>query len=157
MFLHFGRRAAGARFIHPLDPVPRTAILAPGFLENRQVRMFPNGWDEKAARFGPISIAAPIRELRRLARLGVRIHHSAIAFTFQGHAALTDADRDLFWDAFGVPVFEQYLGAHNELLAMECDAHAGLHVVNGHGGLALERALCACGNPAPRLVRVEEF
>jgi hypothetical protein len=52
-----------------------------------------------------------------------------------------------------VPIFEQYLSPKNRLLASECDAHQGLHVVSGCEGFRLEHDTCACGNPAPRLIR----
>ena len=70
------------------------------------------------------------------------------------------SDRKLFWGAFGVPVFEQYLGLRNELLAAECDAHCGLHVVWGCDDFDLNPDMCACGNGAPRLsrgARIEEL
>ena len=67
--------------------------------------------------------------------------------------------RDLLWNTFGVPVFEQYLGPNLELLAFECEAHDGLHLANAgvhDPGCALRTELCACGNPTPRLCAVEE-
>jgi hypothetical protein len=45
------------------------------------------------------------------------------------------------------------LGPNNELLATECDAHCGLHVVAGCEDLDLDNEACACGNAAPRLPR----
>lgn len=147
------RRKEGARFVHPMDPMPRTAILAPGFQETKLARVFPTGWNEAANRFQPTSIAGPPEQLRRLARQGVRPQHSVIALTYDGQEALTPADRELFWKTFGVPVFEQLLSAGNELIAMECDAHDGLHLVGDFQHLKAGRSTCACGNPAPRMAR----
>jgi hypothetical protein len=59
----------------------------------------------------------------------------------------------LLWRSFGVPVFEEHLSQNNELLAMECDAHSGLHVVAGCAGRRLESERCACGNRSPRISR----
>jgi hypothetical protein len=149
-----------APFVHPLDPAPRTAILASGFQANKTTRIFPRGWDEQAARFQPQSIAAPLKELHRLAAQGLRLEHAVIAFTYAGDPGLSSADRESFWRAFGVPVFEQYLDAHNRLLAMECEAHSGLHVLGGCEHLRLEHEPCACGNRSPRIsrgARVEEL
>ncbi len=143
-----------------MDPAPRTAILARGFQETSAVRVFPSGWNERAERFGPTSVAGAPEQLRKLALKTVRLEHAVIAFMYAGQAALSQQDRELFWNAFGVPVFEQVLGPRNELLAMECDAHSGLHVVNGCGDLQLERGVCACGSSAPRLsrtARIEEL
>lgn len=151
MTVKIRRRASGAIFIHPMDPTPRTAILAPGFRETKLVRVFPSGWNEEAARFHPTSIAGPTEQLRRISSQKLQFRHAVIVFTYDGQPGLSDDDRDLFWDSFGVPVFEQHLGSGNELLAMECEAHAGLHVMGDFGHLRLDRNSCACGNPAPRL------
>ena len=143
-----------------MNPSPRTAILAPGFQGTRTTRVFPNGWDESAARFQPQSIAAPVEELRRLAQRSIHLQHSVIALTYEGESGLSAADRELFWRAFGVPVFEQYLDRKGRLLATECDAHSGLHVVRGCEEFRLERETCACGDLSPRLSRgprVEEL
>lgn len=151
MLLNLRRRASGALFIHPMNPTPRTAILAPGFQESKLVRVFPGGWNEEAAQFEPSSIAGPVEQLRRLTNLDLRLRHAVIVFTCGGEAGLSDDDRDLFWDAFGVPVFEQYLGRANALLAVECDAHTGLHLVGDFESLKRDRNACACGSPNPRL------
>lgn len=153
MHLKIRRRVSGATFIHPMDPIPRTAILAPGFQETKLVRVFPDGWTEEVARFYPSCIAAPPEQLRRLANRRIELSHSVIAMTYQDQAGLSEDDRDLFWNSFGVPVFEQRLGQGNELLAMECEAHAGLHVTSGFEDPHLDRNSCACGNPAPRFQR----
>jgi hypothetical protein len=160
MILIIRRRASGATFIHPMDPTPRTAILAPGFRQTKQVRAFPYGWNEAAARFKPWSIAGPVEQLRRIASLGLQLRHSVIPFTYDGQIGLSDEDRNLFWNSFGVPVFEQYLGLGNKLLAMECEAHTGLHVAGDFGYLRPDRSSCVCRNPAPRFrrrARIEEL
>jgi len=82
----------------------------------------------------------------------MRLAHSVIAFTYDAGHFLRDDDRDLLWAAFGVPVFEQYLNSMNELLASECEAHAGLHVVSGCGSFAIDKTPCGCGNTASRLL-----
>jgi hypothetical protein len=160
MIVRIRRPHTGARFIHPMDPEPRTAILAGGFQETKDVRVFPRGWNDSVERFQPASIAGPPGELRKLSRRAVSLENSLIVFTYEGHSGLSHVDREMFWKAFGVPVFEQYLGPRNELLAMECDAHSGLHVVTGCEHLHLERDVCACGSHAPRLsraARIEEL
>lgn len=153
MNLRIRRRVSGAPFIHPMHPTPRTAILAPGFQETKLVRVFPAGWNEEAARFHPSCIAAPTEQLRRLTDHGIELSHAVVALNYEGRPGLSDDDRDLFWDSFGVPVFEQQLGPGNELLAMECEAHAGLHVMTNFDDARLDRNSCACGNPAPRFLR----
>jgi len=151
MTVKIRRRSTGATFIHPMDPTPRTAILAPGFRPTKLIRVFPSGWNEEAERFQPSSIAGPPDQLRRLVDRNLQLHHAVIVFSWEDGSGLSDDDRDLFWESFGVPIFEQRLGAGNELLAMECDAHNGLHVMGEFGNLRMDRNTCACGNPAPRL------
>ena len=136
-----------------MDPVPRTAILTPGFQESKLVRVFPQGWTAEAARFEPASVAGPVEVLRALARIRPALTHAVIAFTYDGRPDLNDDDRELFWEAFGVPVFEQRLDARNRLLAMECHAHEGLHLAGEFRHLRAGKNCCACGNPAPRLPR----
>ena len=153
MVVRIRRPSSGAPFIHPIDPAPRTAILARGFIETPAARLFPEGWSERARRFNPASIAGPLQLLRRMARDTWSFDQAVIVFTYPDGPALTAPDRDALWDAFGVPVFEQYLNSKNRLLAMECEAHAGLHVVSGCESFPLEHEVCACGNPAPRLIR----
>ena len=139
--------------MHPMDPAPRTAILVPGFQETKFTRVFPNGWDREVARFKPQSIAATLEVLRSLAGKELHLEHAVVAFTHEDEGAVSSADRDLFWRAFGVPVFEQYLSADNRLLAMECESHSGLHVVYGCEGLRFDREPCGCGNKLPRISR----
>jgi len=153
MLVRIRRPSKGAHFIHPIEPTPRTAILAPGFRETRLVRVFPQGWNERAKRFHPGSIAGPLERLLSLALEGWPLEQAVIVFTYDGGPGISAPDRESFWKAFGVPVFEQYLGPRNRLLATECEAHCGLHVVSGCEELTLEYDLCACGNPAPRLTR----
>ena len=153
MVVRIRRPWKGARFTHPTDPQSRTAILAPGFRETRLVRTFPQGWNHRARRFDPDSIAGPLEQLRHLARDTGPIERAVVVFTYGGGSGISADDRDSLWKSFGVPLFEQFLGPRNQLLATECDAHAGLHVVAGCEGLHLDHEVCACGNPAPRLVR----
>jgi hypothetical protein len=151
--LRIKRRKEGARFVHPMDPMPRTAILAPGFQESKLARVFPSGWDEAADRFQPTSIAGTSDQLRHVARLGIRPQHSVVVFSYDGQEGLTNSDRELFWKSFGVPVFEQLLSSANQLIAMECDAHDGLHLIGDFKDLKAGISTCPCGNPAPRLAR----
>ena len=153
MVVRIRRPSRGALFIHPVDPAPRTAILARGFIETPSARVFPEGWSERARRFNPASIAGPLQLLRRMARDTWSFDQAPVVLTYAGGPVLTTLDRDALWKAFGVPVFEQLLSAKNRLLATECDAHAGMHVVSGCEDCALERDVCACGNPAPRMIR----
>lgn len=151
--VRFRRRGAG--FQHPLEPAPRTAILAPGFEESCLVRVFPRGWTNAAARFRPTAMAGPVRALKAAARFDVQLQHAVIAFT-DLKERLSECDRDFLWQAFGVPVFEQCLGSRNQLLAAECEAHDGLHLwqpAQPEWDGELELGRCACGSTTPRLAQ----
>jgi hypothetical protein len=147
------RRPRGITFVHPIDPAPRTAVLAAGFLATKLTRVYPDGWNEDAERFSPASLAGSRERVFQAVRDGVHLDHSVIVFTYPGEPPLSIGEREALWIAFGVPVFEQYLSHKNRLLATECDAHFGLHVVDGYEDLDLETEVCVCGNRAPRLVR----
>ncbi len=137
--------------------------------------------------FRPEALAAPAWLLADFARgiesgilPRVALRHYVIAFTGSAEGLLPGDDRDLLWRVFGVPVFEQFLGFDGSAVAVECEAHAGLHIrVNRAilefswgeilltslldletpalrvrtgltAGLSLSR--CGCGTPGVRLI-----
>ena len=128
-------------------------MLAPGFIESKLTRVFAQGWNQRAARFAPASVAGPWEQVLQVAHAGGGVEHSIVVFTYPGEPGLSGVEREHLWTVFGVPMFEQYLGPKSELLATECDAHSGLHVVNGYEEIDLEHEVCSCGNRAPRLAR----
>jgi hypothetical protein len=145
MFLPFRSQKAVASFVHPLDPAPRTAILVPGFRSTRSFRVFPHGWDDAARTFAPASVAGTLDQLLSLADEGVSLTHAVICLSWHRKDLLTPSQRAFLWDAFGVPVFEQYLGTDNVLLAFECDAHAALHATPAYTGPTFKQFQCPCG------------
>ncbi|MBK5291507.1 MAG: hypothetical protein JJE04_07530 [Acidobacteriia bacterium] len=154
-------------------------------LDSRIVHMSHFAPDQLTAA-SPESIAAPVAILRQLAAMAIEtgfrlpsLRHGILALISVGRPCLTQADRDLFWHAFQVPVYEQFRGFHGELLAMECARHQGLHVqpdsavfetegadllltslanlryptlrlATGISGI-LDPATCPCGLSTPRL------
>jgi len=91
-----------------------------------------------------------------------QIEAAVIVFTGAGRADLTDLERDLFWRVFQVPVFEHLLTPDGQILAMECDAHDGLHLLDPGKPpdvlpTRLDATPCGCGNPNARLVRIERW
>src|SRR5689334_12233697 len=101
MFLPFRGRKAGASFVHPMDPPPRTAILVPGFQSTRLVRVFPQGWDQSAEKFAPASVAGTFEQLADLADHGVQLTHAVICLSWHTDELLTPRQRDYLWNAFG--------------------------------------------------------
>lgn len=151
MRLPFLRHVEVAALVHPLGGVPKTAVFATGFEETRRVRVFPSGWNEKTARWRPTSVAGSLEMLRCVDTGGAELEHPLIVFTYDLRERVTECDRDWLWKRFGVPVFEQLLGLDNQLLAMECEAHDGLHLIMDVPHSTLERNVCACGSLTPRL------
>jgi len=147
---------SAAPFVYPSAGNPRVAILMPGFRETKQIRFFSRLDGDEAVRFEPEVLAGTSTQLREIALRGLAhsVRNGVVAFTRDGEAGLTEYDRNIFWDAFGVPAFQQFLDRHNRLVASECDAHDGLHVYGSaprHDDWRLDDTPCGCGNPRPRL------
>jgi len=168
-------------FHSPIQPAPRTALLGSGFRSNGLAKAFAPDWTRRLDRYRPEAIAAPVALLRKVAGQPHPIRNAIFALTGVVHENISDADRDLFWHVFQVPVFEQYQGFDGCVAASECEAHQGLHIIpdaaifEEHGGELLltsltdlryptirvatgfrghiEPAPCDCGNSAPRLLR----
>ena len=132
----------------------RPTAFRPTLLPSSPIRIFRNGWGPEAERFQPAAVAATLTQCRKLSRILVpSLTHALIVLERPGAARLTDADRDLFWRAFRVPVFEQIIGPKGQLLAGECEAHDGLHLEAP--GLRIDAqlvdmSLCPCGRKTPR-------
>lgn len=123
------------RLESPLPGLGRTAILEPGFEESPSRRVLAGREETGLADFRPESLAGPAPHLLALAGAALAgrvalptLRYAVVAFTGLKHGCLREEDRDLLWDAFGLPVFEQFRGFGRELLAWECEAHDGLHV-----------------------------
>jgi hypothetical protein len=155
----FGGERAGAPFHYPAGEPPVTVVLSRGFAPSRLVRPVP-----EATSLGPLdaaveALAGTMEQLRRAAMRGVVVSRGIVVFTYEGGAPLVEEEREYLWERFGVPVFEQYLSSGQELLATECDAHEGLHLMPGAGaraGYAIEFSACACGDARPRYVPLPE-
>lgn len=164
-----GRRKA--EFRYPLQPSPKVSLLLDGCKRRSSVKAE--------------TLAAPVHILREMASVAGPQRYPVVAFTGVRHGTLTQADRDVFWEAYQVPVFEQWLGLEDEPVAEECEAHDGLHVreddaifelrsgelvvtslhsleypvlrmATGHTA-TLDRSLCACGTPGLRLMDVAQL
>ena len=149
-------------FEYPSAGNPRVAVLLPGFRETRQVRYFDRLDNEAALRFAPEVLAGTAIQLRRIATKNrpTTVRNAVVVFTRESDPGLTEYDRDMFWDIFGVPAFEQYLSRRNRLLASECDAHEGLHIRTSSArreGWIVDPAPCACGDTRPRLMPTPGF
>lgn len=183
-----GARSAPQAFRSPLEHTPRTAVLMPGFEQTSAVKTFAQNWTQDLKRLGASALAAPVCVLREMAatiELGQQemhaLKHFVVSFTGGDHGELREEDRERFWRVFQVPVFEQRVGFDGRVVAHECEAHDGLHIVpesaafeetaesellmtsltdlryptlrvGTHMTRSIEHECCACGNAAPRLV-----
>lgn len=67
-----------------------------------------------------------------------QLSHGIVILNSIEHGTLSSGERDLLWFTFGVPIFEQWLGLEGELLASECEAHHGMHLISDR--LSLEQS-----------------
>lgn len=142
-----------AAFVYPLGKPPRTAVLGPWFRATSSVRVFPTGWTDEAAAYAPQAVAATRQQLLELAPYAPHVTHAVIVIAKPGEPWLSPADRQLLWRAFQVPIFQQMISEVGELLAAECEAHDGLHLVTTElSGYALDSTPCPCGSAAPRVI-----
>lgn len=129
----------------------------------------------KASRkeIGDRELGGPVDHLRRIAHENPRVVDLVIAGTGPHYGYATPADRDLFWQVFQAPVIEEFHDFAGGVVARECAAHEGLHIVEGaeieirDGGLWLngrpagamarvDASPCGCGLRSPRLVDIRE-
>ena len=171
----------------PWDPLPRVGVVKPWFAVEPPACVVMRPSCQELMDLKPEALAGPVDVLRSVARAVLQtrlrlpsVRFGVLAFAGVSRPALTEADRDLFWRAFEVPVTEQLRGFQGELLAMECERREGLHIVGqagqwelrGDGELVLtsfenlrypvvrlatglhgwfERGRCGCGNRSPRI------
>lgn len=175
-------------FRSPLEHTPKTAILVEGFQPSSGIKVMAQNWSKGLMRFGASALAAPVGVLRSLA-LAVEageqelpsLRHFVVSFTGVEQGELGEDDRERFWRMFQVPVFEQRLGFDGRVIAYECEAHNGLHIVREHAALeetahsevlltsltdlrrptlrvgtrlagSIQHDCCDCGNAATRLI-----
>jgi len=132
------------------------------------VYVFEEGWGERARVLRPQAIAC---SLSQLDAIDVALTHALIVIGRISDLRLSEADHERLWSKFRVPVFEQIIGEECELLAAECEARDGLHIVSisayqaaidsyamAAGRAAaleiagnIDESPCACGRSSARL------
>ncbi len=183
-----GSHPAPQAFRSPLEHTPKTAILMAGFQATSGIKVMAQNWGQGLKRFGASALAAPVDVLRSMATAveageqdAPLLKHFLVSFTGSEHGELVEEDRERFWRVFQVPVFEQRLGFDGRVIAYECEAHEGLHIVperaaieeTAHSELlltsltdlrrptlrvgtrlggAIQHDCCDCGNAAARLI-----
>lgn len=126
---------AGVRY--PLRPLPRIAVFG------------------AADRFDPQNAetaAFPALLLPFVWSSDWMPRYPVVVFTGPDHGSLTEADREQIWRVWGVPVYEQRVDREGRVVAEECDAHDGLHLIRGASWSgAMEHRDCACGVEGPMI------
>lgn len=127
-------------FTYPLHPAP-------------EVLVCPEAGALGSALFRAETIAVPASLLPHLWSFDWVPQYPVVIFTGKNFGWLTNADRDLVWSRWGVPVFEQRVDATGRVNARECEAHDGLHVLEGESwvGELLLSSRCACGLEGKRI------
>jgi hypothetical protein len=147
----FYRHSQRERFESPLPGQARVAVLAPNFAERNGVRCFVEEELPAIELFHPEILAGTVHALLRLAA-SLRIPRAVVAFSGARIGPLTSRDRDLLWTGFQVPIFEQWLLPDGSVMARECQAHDGLHLVSpAHYRGELLSDPCPCGQVEPRI------
>jgi hypothetical protein len=147
----FYRHSKRERFENPLPSSSRIAVLAPNFTERDGVRCFAEEQFPEIEKFCPEILAGTVPVLLRLAQT-IRITRAIVAFSGSRIGPVSHRERDLLWSAYQVPIFEQCLGPNGIVIARECEAHDGLHLILPalyQGSLRSEP--CPCGRPEPRI------
>lgn len=175
----------------PIADPGRVAVVGGGIRESADVRLFRFDLPDEISEYRPESIAGPVDRLRKLALDVIAgtlrlpsLDRSVVAFSGMRDGLLSPEDRELFWKAYRVPVFEQFHGFAREPLATECEAHDGLHVetpdavfeITSRDRLVvsclapsshtitrletgftarMETRVCGCGSSSPRLVGLQ--
>jgi hypothetical protein len=180
-----GRKSAPIQLPFPVSPTLRLAQLSSG-PKFAGVQPFRLKKVQDLRTFAPNVVVGSASELRRFAEQAVSssldtssIDHALVVVTHYGTQPLTDLVRVTLWQAFGVPIFELYLGLDYGLLCAECEAHEGWHLApgvcctlldggemilsgGGNNGLhtgftaSLDPNPCPCGRPSPRVLDIEQ-
>ena len=152
-------------FVYPAPVTPRVALLRANLGHARPVRYFDDrSYDylERIAAFRPQSFAGSLEQLQRIGRdfkddilRGFEIR-AIVVFAPMDAVALSQTERDQLWTLFQAPAFEQRLGHDGELVAAECEAHEGLHIIgtfdaDAPSGAILDLTPCGCGRSSPRI------
>lgn len=158
--------------VFPLPSSPsRIAIIGGRFSEAKNTRDFDVEDIYGLCEWDPEALVAPLEHALTLAEFAPPLELSAaiVVLSSLGGPLLDAHARDVLWEAFGVPVFEQLRSLSGSVIARECEAHAGLHIARE--SLILERDTageirlrsgtgligeiveceCECGSGIPRL------
>ncbi|MDQ6676915.1 MAG: hypothetical protein M3Z09_06440 [Acidobacteriota bacterium] len=137
-------------FRSPLPHPSKIAVISQRFQTGSRVRSFTTHDFVALAAYRPEILAGSLETLREVPQ-PVCVSKALVIFSNSAAELLGSEDRDWLWQNFAVPVFEQVLDARGRVLAEECEAHSGLHVLSERSWTGmLSTAECDCGRLEPR-------
>jgi hypothetical protein len=141
--------------VNPLPGTARIAIVTADFRTRGQIRCLP---PDAVGEYHAEILAGSADALLDLPR-PLHEPRALIALTGYRYGALTRAHRDRLWSAYGVPVFENHLDSEGQLIASECEAHDGLHLVAPAppACVSIREGECDCGRLSPRIFFLAPF
>lgn len=149
-----------SRLDYPFTPLPRIAVFSLNVPASRNVRCFAAGAWEELERFKPQAVAGSFADLVLIGQLYRRgylrlpfLNAPILVFSQVRCGPLSDIQHDHLWRLFGLPLLEQIRDEGGALLAEECEARDGFHILPGIGRRLPAMALpgpCPCGRPDVR-------
>jgi len=102
------------------------------------------------------AITGTFQELAQARAAGARASQVVFPKQISGGPFLSPSERDILWELFEVPAYVLMLDDRGRVVAYECEAHSGLHLVSRLGetpfAAGIESSLCDCGRPGPRVI-----
>lgn len=161
------------RLRFPLPVTVRIGVVGFAFGERRfrtcqNVREFDvddmaslRAWEPEAI-VAPLSLALSLADQQRRGHFELpSLNTAMIVVTSMEDSPLADHHRDLLWNSFRVPAFEQLRGLDGTIIARECEVHDGMHIEDMeamlHPNGEIVDGQCACGSELPRLRKVEQI
>ncbi|MDP9055482.1 MAG: hypothetical protein M3N93_14455 [Acidobacteriota bacterium] len=155
------RPAENPELRFPIRRPVRIALLQARFRTAPNIRSFSPeeiawlpAWKPEALVM-PLNLALAVADQKQRGLFALPSLNTAIVvLTSTEDSPLAAHHRDLLWQAFGVPIFEQLLAPGGHAIARECEVHDGLHLDTDEpiyidGEIVTDP--CACGLDTPRL------
>lgn len=147
---------------YPLEPQPRVVVLGADVRPDASTLCLPHWTPAQLTESRPAALAGSWQELSAAGHLLEsgsldlpELSFPLVVFSNPARGILSDRQHELLWGWFHLPVFEQLRDADFTLLAWECEAREGFHVVEGADLAALNPQLldeaCQCGLPGARI------